>query len=78
MISRPCGTYRYRDAPDRATSGARDVGAVEDDFAAARRAFKPMMLRNSVVLPAPLRPSTLNIPPLASSSEMPCRMWLVP
>ena len=48
---------------------ARDVGAVEDD--AARRAARcaPAIVRSSVVLPAPLAPTSATVSPSATSKR---------
>src|SRR4028119_2442138 len=37
-----------------------------------------MMARSVVVLPAPLRPSSVTTSPAATSNPTPCRMWLSP
>ena len=77
MISRPCGTYPM---PRRARSCdfMRVISVPLKRTVPLRGGLSPMMLRRSVVLPAPLRPSTPISPAGSSSSETLCRMWLVP
>src|SRR5262245_41024526 len=43
-----------------------------------RWAIRPMMARIVLVLPAPLRPSSVTTSPAGTSKLMPCRMWLSP
>src|SRR5262249_4647003 len=43
-----------------------------------RLASRPMMARIVVVLPAPLRPSSVTTSPAVTSNVMPCRIWLSP
>src|SRR6185503_13386095 len=43
-----------------------------------RLASMPMMARMVVVLPAPLRPSSVTTSPALTSKFMPCRTWLSP
>src|SRR5581483_7567072 len=38
----------------------------------------PMMVRNVVVLPAPLRPSSTVMAPFGTEKSTPCRMWYWP
>src|SRR3712207_5046108 len=38
----------------------------------------PMMARSVVVLPAPLRPSSVTVSPWCTSRSTPCRTWLSP
>src|SRR3954451_2692578 len=44
----------------------------------SRRGTRPMMLFMVVVLPAPLRPSSVTTSPSCTSKSTPCRMWLSP
>src|SRR5258706_7196853 len=41
-------------------------------------AHRPMMVRRVVVLPAPLRPSSIVTWPVGTSKSTPCRMWYAP
>src|SRR5688572_9606382 len=43
-----------------------------------RRGTRPMMERKVVVLPAPLRPSSVTTSPSWTSSVTPCSTWLSP
>src|SRR6516225_11666266 len=43
-----------------------------------RLATSPMIARMVVVLPAPLRPSSVTTSPASTWKVMPCRMWLSP
>jgi hypothetical protein len=43
-----------------------------------RAGVKPIRLRKVVLLPAPLRPSSVTISPSPTVSPTPCRMWLLP
>ena len=55
--------------------GRRDrLLAVERDRAFAPRPTMPMIDLSVVVLPAPLRPSSVTTSPVATSKSMPCRM----
>src|SRR5918994_4700859 len=47
-------------------------------MAPSRRRRIPMMARNVVVLPAPLRPSRVTVSPSRMSRSTPCRTWLSP
>ena len=64
-----------RDAEGRP---ARRVLAEDRRPVPARAGVSPMRLRSVVVLPAPLRPSSVVIVPSATSRPTPCRMWLLP
>src|SRR5919112_3453789 len=47
-------------------------------MAPSRRRRIPMMARKVVVLPAPLRPSSVMVSPSRMSRSTPCRTWLSP
>src|SRR4029077_7976500 len=44
----------------------------------SRRGTRPMIDFSVVVLPAPLRPSSVTTSPSRTSKSTPCRMWLSP
>src|SRR4051794_26093487 len=44
----------------------------------SRRRRIPMIARRVVVLPAPLRPSSVTVSPSRMSRSTPCRTWLSP
>src|ERR671916_1793852 len=44
----------------------------------SRRRRMPMIARRVVVLPAPLRPSSVTVSPSRMSRSTPCRTWLSP
>ena len=59
-------------------AGQRVVSLPKISTLPCRGGVRPTRLRTVVVLPAPLRPSTATISPSFTSSETPCRMWLLP
>src|SRR5271166_2488251 len=66
--------------PDRATRlGIRFTSSrPRNTMLPSRRGTRPMIDFSVVVLPAPLRPSSVTTSPSRTSKSTPCRMWLSP
>jgi hypothetical protein len=74
----PCSRARRRCRGRRSAAWRlRDVLAVEVMRPCEAR-HRPMMVRSVVVLPAPLRPSSMVSCPRGTARSTPCRMWYAP
>ena len=59
-------------------AGQRSVRCPSKAIAPERGGVKPMIERTVVVLPMPLRPSSVTTSPRLTSSDMPNSAWLSP
>ena len=75
--SRACAAPGRRARRRPARPGRRCAGR-RTTIAPCDAAHRPMIVRSVVVLPAPLRPSSIVTAPAGTSRSTPCRMWYAP
>src|SRR5690606_12826197 len=59
-------------------SGTRSMSLPSTRMLPLRLRMMPTMARSAVVLPTPLRPSSVTVSPSCTSRSMPCSAWLSP